>query len=110
MDWSLLSPFDLSQFFWLVVACYFHVPYQNRLVKNDSCRWLLGWAVSVSVSLTDSESALWAEISQNPVLACYLGVAGDCDFNTCPGGVHFDPLVEVLSISLHCSYSFSFCN
>ena len=29
---------------------------------------------------------------------------------TFPGDVHFDHLVEVLSTSLHCSYSFSFCS
>ena len=65
------------KFFWFVVA--WPVPYQNCLVQNNSCRWLLEWAVSVMCPLTDSESALWAEISQKLVLACYLGVASNCD-------------------------------
>ena len=34
MDWCLMSPFDLSEFFWLVVACYFCVSYQDLLVNS----------------------------------------------------------------------------
>ena len=51
MDWALLSSFDLSQFFWLVVVCQFQV-----LTRTSGCETThasghyRGWSVSVSGS------------------------------------------------------------